>query len=158
MTAHITIGLKYETLEFLAENIAPNVEKLNLSMSWIDDDRVKVLLNRCKNIKALSLEPKLISDYSLKHIVQQLNLTLEELSLGCTVHYLHYDMSFTGLLQLKSMQRLQILNLYYEKDDSDKIQNLRQHLPQLKIKGLLQGRKQQVHRVFNCPSSFWHNT
>ena len=45
--------------------------------------------------------------------------------------------SFTGLLQLKSMQRLQILNLYYEKDDSEEIQNLRQHLPQLKIKGLL---------------------
>jgi hypothetical protein len=136
----VTIGLKYESLVFLAENIAQNVEKLNLSASPYGnghDDHVQVLLSRCNNIKALSLEPSLISDDSLKHIRQHMNLTLEELNLGCTVHNPINDISFTGLLQLKSMQRLQILNLYYEKDDSDEIQNLRQHLPQLKIKGLL---------------------
>ena len=140
MTTNVTIGLKYESLEFLAENITPNVEKLNLSASPygnLHDDIVQVLLSRCNNIKALSLEPSLISDDSLEHIRQHLNLTLEELNLGCTVHNPHNGISFTGLLQLKSMQRLQILNLYYEKDDSEEIQNLRQHLPQLKIKGLL---------------------
>ena len=140
LTTNVTIGLKYESLVFLAENIAPNVEKLNLSASPYGnphDDHVQVLLSRCNNIKALSLEPSLISDDSLQHIRQHLNLTLEELNLGCTVHNPIKGISFTGLLQLKSMQRLQILNLYYEKDDSEEIQNLRQHLPQLKIKGLL---------------------
>ena len=140
LTTNVTVGLKYESLDFLAENIAPNVEKLNLSASPygnLHDDHVQVLLSRCNNIKVLSLEPSLISDDSLQHIRQHLNLTLEELNLGCTVHNPHNNISFTGLLQLNSMQRLQILNLYYEKDDSDEIQNLRQHLPQLKIKGLL---------------------
>ena len=75
-------GLTNKDLEFLAKNISPNVKKLNLSSSYIQDDHVKILLRRCNKIKALSLEPMLITDDSLTNIRQHLNLTLEELSLG----------------------------------------------------------------------------
>ena len=49
-------GLNNEDLEFLARNISPNVEKLNLSKSCFTDDHVKTLLSRCNKIKALTLE------------------------------------------------------------------------------------------------------
>ena len=138
-----------ENLEFLAKNIAQNVEKLNLSGSLVADDHVKILLSRCNKIKALTLEARLITDDSLKNIRQCLNLTLEELSLGATGFwpaglepgifwlYDNDDISFTGFFGLKSMPRLKNLNLYYKKDDGEEIQNLRQHLPHLMIKGVL---------------------
>ena len=141
-------------LEFLVRNIPPKIEKLNICSSVITDDRIKILLSRCNEIKALSIEATWITDDSLKTIRQQLNLTLEELSFGPddrdTINLEPYvkdkvihsrqanppRISFAGFLELKSMPRLKILNLYYKKDDSEEIQNLRQHLPNLIIKGV----------------------
>ena len=152
-------GLTERKLELLAQNISPNVEKLYLNSSLIMDDQVKTLLRRCNKIKELSLEATWLTDNSLKNIRQYLNLTLEELSLGPddrdaismehyerfflntnTIHWRQANpprISFTGFLELKFMPRLKILNLYYQKDDGEKIQNLRQHLPNLMIKGAL---------------------
>ena len=159
--AHIneSDGLTEGELELLAQNISPTVERLNLSSSMIVDDQVKILLRRCNKIKVLSLEATWLTDDSLKNIRQHLNLTLEELSLGPndrdTNSWEHYErflniihwkqanpprISFTGFLELKFMPRLKILNLYYEKDIGEEIQNLeiqnlRHHLPNLMIKG-----------------------
>ena len=141
-------GLEEDDLELLVRNISPNVENLNLISSYIKDDHVKTLLRRCNKIKALSLEPLLITDDSLKNIRQHLNHTLEELSLGpndgqAMNRHLgqdnYYDMIviLPSLFGLKSMQRLKLLNLCYIKDDSEEIQNLRQQLPHLMIKGVL---------------------
>ena len=138
-------GLTYKDLEFLAQNISPNVEQLNLTRSYIKDDHVEVLLRRCNKIKALSLEPLFITDDSLINIRHHLHLTLEELSLGpkddraATRLFGLANMSifFPSLLELKSMPRLKTLNLGYNKDDCEGIQNLRQHLPHLMIKGVL---------------------
>ena len=69
-------GLTDEDLEFLAKNIHPNIEKLNLSSTFVTDSDVKILLSRCNKIKALSLEARGINDESLKNIKQYLNLTL----------------------------------------------------------------------------------
>ena len=155
---HENDGLSEGQLELLAQNISQNVEKLNLSSSLIVDDQVKILLRRCNKIKVLSLEATWLTDDSLKTIRQHLNLTLEELSLGPDDRniissepyeiFLHPNIihwrqanppriSFTGFLELKFMPRLKILNLYYEKDNGEEIQNLRHHLPNLMIKGVL---------------------
>ena len=148
-------GLTPRDLEFLVRNIPPKIEKLNLCSSAIIDNHIKILLSRCNEIKALSLEATCMTDDSLKTIRQHLNLTLEELSLGPderdTISLEPYErdlvirsrqanpprISFAGFLELKSMPRLEILNLYYKNDDSEEIQNLRQHLPNLMIKGVL---------------------
>ena len=61
-----------------------------------------------------------------------MNLTLEDLTLMA-----YEKFSFDGFLKLKSMPRLKSLNLYYMKDDCEEIQNVRQHLPQLMIRGVL---------------------
>ena len=121
-------GLLDDDLEFLAENISPNVEKLKLSSTLIMNDHVEILLRRCNKIKVLSLEAT--TDDSLKTIRQCLNLTLEELSLG-----LDNDFSSTGFLELKSMPKLKVLNLILETDDGEEIQNIRKHLPHLMIQG-----------------------
>ena len=137
-------GLQSEDLEFLVQNISPNVEKLNLGSSQITDEDVEILLHRCSKMTALSLEATWITDDSLTNICQHLNLTLEELSLGkagfeCSRFRNTHNgpISFTGFLELKPMPRLKILKLYYKKDDDEDIQNLRQHLPHLMVKGAL---------------------
>ena len=138
-------GLTDDDLELLAKNISPNVEKLNLGSSYVEDNHVKILLGRCNKIKTLRIEPLWITDDSLKNIRKCLNLTLEELSLGTTTGFepgtfpdAHDGaISCTGFLELESMPKLKILNLYYKKDDGEEIQHLRQHLPHLLIKGVL---------------------
>ena len=111
-------------LEFLAKTISPNVVKLNLSYTDVDDDNVKTLLRRCNKIKVLNLEATLITDDSLKTMRQYLNLTLEELSVTYNV----------DVLELKFMPRLKILNLHCKEGYNDQIQDLTQHLPHLMIR------------------------
>ena len=126
--------LSYEDLEFLAENVAPNVEKLNLSCLNVKDDHVETLLRRCNKIKALSLEATLITDYSVMNIKRYLNQTLEELSLA---HFCEFGViSFTGFLELKTMPRLKILNLSDEKEETEQ---LRLHLSHLTINVIKEG-------------------
>ena len=122
-----------EHFEFLAENMSPNVEKLNLGANLIMDYEVKILLSRCNRIKTLGLEETGINDNTPKTITDHLNCTLEELSLSLG-HESLSEPSFNSLLELKSMPRLKILNLCYENVDGEKIQNLRQHLSHLMIK------------------------
>ena len=157
--AHVDLinGLQEKDIEFSVKNISPNIEKLNLCSTEIMDTHVQILLCRCNKIKALTLEATWITDDSLKNIRKHLNLTLEELSLGpnddslLSLEFdpLHRnniidfreanppDISLNGYLELKSMPKLRILNLYYEKDDGEEIQSLREHLPNLTIKGAL---------------------
>ena len=126
--------LSYEDLEFLAKNIPPNIEELNLSGLDVKDDHVETLLRRCNKIKALSLEATLITDYSVMNIRRYLNLTLEELSLA---HFGEFGViSFTGFLELKTMPRLKILNLSDEKEETEQ---LRLHLSHLTINVIKEG-------------------
>ena len=123
-----------DNLEILAKNISPNVVKLNLSHQYgIEDYHIKILLSRCSKIKVLSLEANIDNSFltidSFKTIRQYLNLTLEELSVG----YYGYK-PFNSVLELKSMPRLKILNLHISKEDDEKVQDLRQHLPHLTIR------------------------
>ena len=101
------VGLPEENLDFLATNIPPNVEKLRLKNQDIRDHQIKILLSRCKKIKALSLEAHFMTDTSLSYIRQYLNLTLEELRLTD----INDEISFHSFLELKSMARHAILNL-----------------------------------------------
>ena len=78
-----------------------------------------------------------MTDESMKYIRQYLNLTLEELSLVCSSDGRNHSISFTGLLELKSMTKLKVLNLniYNKGDYGEKIQSLTQHLTHVKISG-----------------------
>ena len=131
-------GIEDVDLEFLAKNITPNVEKLNLISIWsssisqdpeFNDYCFEILLRRCNKIKVLSLEATCITDDLLSNIRQCLVYTLEELSLGpCD------EITYSGFLELKSMPRLKILNIHYNKHNNEEIQNLKKLLPHVMIK------------------------
>ena len=126
---HVLTDLSDDDLEFLANNIPPNVEKLKMSNLYVTDDHIKILLNRCNKVKALHLGTTLITDESLRHIRENLNNTLEELSL-CYGD----NISSIGILELKSMSRLKLLNLEtFANDKDEEIESLRHQLPHLMI-------------------------
>ena len=122
-------------LEFIAKNISPNVEMLNLSHLDVTDNHVRILLRRCKKIKALDLRATLITEDSLRNIVEKLNTTLEELSLGCIDHQVDdnrdKNISFTDLHHLKCMKMLKLLSLSFDHKNlkEDEIENFRHQLP-----------------------------
>ena len=121
-----------ETIDFLVENMPPNVEKLSLiGLNYPRDEQIANLLCRCNKIKVLGLEAYHISDDSLKSIRKYLNLTLEELSLAQADNNV---ISFNGFLALKFMPKLKILNLLYNDGLEVEEWNLRLHLPHLMIK------------------------
>jgi hypothetical protein len=126
-------GLSYDDRKFLVKNISPNIEKLNLSSSYILNEDVNILFSRCNRIKALSLDARVINNGLLTNIKKHLSFTLEELSLSSRFE----RFSFNSFLELKFMPRLKILNLYNGKENAKEIQNLREHLPHLKINGFL---------------------
>ena len=141
-------------LEFLAKNISPNVEILNLSKLDITDNHVRILISRCKKIKVLNLGGTLITDDSLRNIGEKLNTTLEELSLGCIDDDYEdnrdKNISFTGLHDLKFMRRLKLLNLSFDHKNlkEDEIENLRHQLPpitELYIHAPIQGHNQDLN-------------
>ena len=124
------VWLNDDSIKFLVENMSPNVVRLNLNNIAINYGNLKKLLSRCNKIKVLILEAPINGvGNSLKTIRQYLNHTLEELSLGY-----YRQIGSAGVFELKSMPRLKILNLHISKEDDEKVQNLRQHLPHLIIR------------------------
>ena len=119
------VWLDNEDRKILAKNVSPN---FNLSNHNVNNDNNFIILL----IKVLTLKGTLITSDSLETIRHHLNLTLEELSLA------YYDfLCFTGIIELTSMSRLRILNLYENKCISSKgeeSQNIRQLLPHLMIR------------------------
>ena len=130
-------GLCDSDLEDLVNNIPPTIEKLILSRLNLTHRHVEILLSRCNKIKALSLPGMWQPNVALKNIRQYLNHDLEELSLTA-----NKNISGSGILELKSMPRLKRLYLLFKGDFKEEqmqglgmaCQNLKQHLPHLRIK------------------------
>ena len=122
------VWLDNEDKKILAKSVSPNVVNLNLNNHDVNNDNnFRILL-----IKVLILRGTLLTSDSLETIRKYLNLNLEELSLA----YYEY-VCFTGIIELTSMSRLRILNLYENKCISSKgeeSQNIRQHLPHIMIR------------------------
>lgn len=126
------LDCSHATLKFIAKNISPNLERLGLD---ITDNHVKTLFSRCKKIKKLSLSVPLMTDDSLMNIKDNLNHTLEKLTLLCTE-----NISIFGLLKLKSMPRLKVLILdggcFLNDEHEEELEYLRMQLPNLTITDL----------------------
>ena len=120
-------------LEFLAKNITPNIEILNLSNLDVTDNHVRILLSRCQKIKALDLGGTLVTDDSLRNIGEKLKTTLEELGVGCMRNNRGKDISLTGLHHLKFMTRLKGLKFIFDHKNlkEDEIKNFRHQLPRI---------------------------
>ena len=95
-----------ETL-YLINNLQPKIEKLNLSILPITDGHIEALVNRCNQIKGLSLKSSgPITDTAVTCIINKLRNTLTTLNLsGCR------QISRSKLLELKSMPQLKHLKI-----------------------------------------------
>ena len=127
---HYSQRLPEDDLKSLVENISPNILNLDLSATYIRDNHMAILLSRCNKIKYLNFNFTSVTDDSLKNIGDKLKNTLEELSLEYC-----YGISFTGVLELKCMTRLKILNVstFGEENDND----LKRQLSHLHGSGIL---------------------
>ena len=122
------------SIDFLAKNLTPNIEKLSLSYAaesgvLIKDDHVKSLVMRCTKLTELDLTnfiyQESISDDSVTYIIEHLKTTLEKLDLGgCR------NINPDKLLELKSMQQLKVFR-YKLAAISDIEENLKKQMPHL---------------------------
>ena len=112
----------------LVDNLTPNILKLQLdSQECVQDRHVNTLVRRCNNITDLDLRHTSITNDSVGSIVKNLN-SLEKLDVVGT------NIDVSTLAQLRSISTLKTLHcLSREKEDSEKIKNLKLQLPQVRI-------------------------
>ena len=112
----------------LVDNLTPNILKLGLdSQECVQDRHVNTLVRRCNKITDLDLRHTSITNDSVGSIVKHLN-SLEKLDVGGT------NIDVSTLTQLRSISTLKTLHcLSRDKEDSEKIKNLKLQLPQVSI-------------------------
>ena len=119
----------YQHICALVDNLTANILKLNLgSQECVQDKHVNTLVSRCNKITELDLSGTSITNDSIESIIKHLN-SLEKLDLDFT------NVDFSAILQLKSIPTLKILRCFYgqNKENTDKIKNLKQQVPQIRI-------------------------
>jgi hypothetical protein len=98
--------LSDEAIEYLVENITPSIELLSLNyVEGLYDDHIKILVNRCLQLKTLNLAHTLaITSGSLNAIIENLKPSLERLDISEA-----RLIDPMNLLDLRAMPKLQIL-------------------------------------------------
>ena len=97
--------MSHETIRCLVENITPSIQLLSLNyVTFVNDEFVRILVNRCKELKTLNLALTEITDQSLLAIIETLKPSLEQLDIaGIRPIYP------TNLIELRAMPKLKIL-------------------------------------------------
>ena len=129
-------GLTKFNISFLVNNLTPEVEKLALgSLRDLNDEHVKVLVERFKKLSVLNLQNTTITDDSLSHIIENLQHTLEKLNVRyCRV------ITYAKVTELRSMPNLRVLkyglrwNLFHELGIREK-EALKKLMPLVKFGG-----------------------
>ena len=99
-------------IHLLVNGLTKNIEKVGLACSnSVTDASIGILVSRCNKIKSLNLAFNYITDNSLTSIKENLEYTLEELDVsGCQ------NIPHTKLLEMRSMQKLKVLNYFNPRD------------------------------------------
>jgi len=134
-------------LTAMVNNLTPNIRKVDLSCFKdlnLQDEHVKLLVERCNRITELNLGGKTsITNVSVDSIATHLNSSLEKLNVSKT------QIDCTALLQLRAVGTLKVLlclsNRHYRTrhtsgfqreefgDEDEELKNLRKNLPQVGI-------------------------
>ena len=94
-----------EAMQCLVENISPSIQVLSLNyIISVNDEYIRILVNRCKELKTLNLAHTPITNQSLLAIIETLKPSLEQLDIAGT-----RGINSTNLLELREMPKLQIL-------------------------------------------------
>jgi len=118
----------------LVDNLTPTILKLAVGGRLpgghkcnLIDEHVKKLINRCNNITHLELSYTLITNDSVRSIIEILDTSLEKLNVSET------NVDLASLLQLKSMSELKTLICFPEYPRFEDIKYLKQQLPHINI-------------------------
>ena len=119
-------NLSNESISLLSNELTTKIEKLSLNwLKIVKDEHIVAIVNRCKNLITLDLAFNSITNLSLNSIVENLRPTLEELDVNYT------KVTFEKVLELRSMEKIRILNFWksnhypYEAMNLKKLLNLR---------------------------------
>ena len=119
------IGLSKVSISYLVNNLTPEVEKLGIgSLRELKDEHVKALVTRCNKLSVLNLQNTTITNDSLTHIIENLQHTLEKLSVYMGPSEYGDDITYAKLTGLKSIPKLKVLNFWgsdQEKEDLKKV-------------------------------------
>jgi hypothetical protein len=97
--------LSKEAIQCLVENITPSIQVLSLNyVISVNDENIRILVNRCKELKTLNLAHTPITIQSLLAIIETLKPSLEQLDIAGT-----RGINSTNLFELRAMPKLQIL-------------------------------------------------
>ena len=99
--------------DYLVKNISPNIEKFSVQQMVnqqigyeFRDKHIKILVSRCTKLKELRFSGLIITNDSLKHIIDHLTPTLEKLELE------NVDIHYKKMFQLKLMPQLKSYNCF----------------------------------------------
>ena len=88
----------------MVNNLTLNIQKVDLgSINSLQDEHVKLLVERCNRITELKLSNTSVTNDSMESIATHLNSCLEKLDV-C-----HTEIDSTALLQLRSVGTLKVL-------------------------------------------------
>ena len=94
-----------EAMQCLVENISPSIQVLSVNyVISVNDEYIRILVNRCKELKTLNLAHTPITNLSLLAIIETLKPSLEQLDIAGT-----RGINSTNLIELYAMPKLQIL-------------------------------------------------
>ena len=94
-----------EAIQCLAVSITPSIQILSLNyVISVNDENIRILVNRCKELKTLNLAHTPITNQSLLAIIETLKPSLEQLDIAGT-----RGINSTNLLELRAMLKLQVL-------------------------------------------------
>ena len=97
--------LSKEAIRCLVENVTSSIQVLSLNyVTSVNDLCIRILVNRCKELKTLNLAHTPITTQSLLAIIENLKSSLEQLDIAGTRRI----SLFTNLLELREMSKLQI--------------------------------------------------
>ena len=98
--------LSKDSINFLVNNLTPQVEKLSIgSLRNLKDEHVKTLVARCNKLSVLNLKNTTITNDSLTYIIRSLQHTLEKLNIN-----LCEGITYAKVTELRSMPKVRVLN------------------------------------------------
>ena len=92
-----------DSINYLVNNLSPNVEKLRIDMQNITDEHVKALVKRCNKLTELILNSQSITNETVTNIIEHLP-NLKKLNL------INSEIDCAAFLEFKRMPNLRVLN------------------------------------------------
>ena len=94
-----------KAIQYLVENITPSIEVLSLNYcKWVKDEHIKILVNRCHELKTLNLAHTSVTSESLTSIIETLKHSLKQLDITGA-----FGIQPGNFLELRAMPKLQTL-------------------------------------------------